>query len=280
MGYDFDRGRQDIAPHPFTISFGVDDVRVTTRIDEKDLSNMTWSCIHEGGHALYEQGLDGSEYGLPSGSAISLAIHESQSRLWENNVGRSLEYWKYHYPTLQKIFNKNLENVSLKKFYRAINNVEPGFIRTEADELNYHLHIMVRYEIEKIMMSENVDAHQLKTLWNEKYKEYLGLDVKEDNLGILQDVHWAHGSIGYFPTYSLGSFYAAQFFHQAEKDIPKLKKQIKKGDTSQLLDWLRTNIHRKGRSVEAEELCTNLTGEGLNFDYFKNYVEKKYLKLL
>lgn len=279
MGYDFEAGRQDIAAHPFTISFAPTDVRVTTRIDENDLANMTWSCIHEGGHALYEQGLPELEYGLPSGSAISLAIHESQSRLWENNVGRSLNYWKHHYPKLQETFPSNLKNVTLEDFYKAINKIKPNLIRTEADELHYHLHVMLRYEIEKEIMGSDIDAYGVRDLWNEKTEAYFGIKVDKDSNGVLQDVHWSHGSIGYFPTYSLGSFYAAQFYQQAEKDIPKLKKSIKNGDTQPLLAWLRDKIHQYGRKYEAEEICEMITGEPLNYKYFDAYVKKKYRKM-
>ena len=276
MGYDFDMGRQDISSHPFTISFSPEDVRVTTRIDDNDLANMTWSCLHEGGHALYEQGLNPEEYGLPSGGAISLAIHESQSRLWENHVGRSRDFWQCNYPSLQSKFKKNLKNVSLKDFYKAINKVEPNLIRTEADELHYHLHVLIRYEIEKEILSGNCDAATARELWNKKYKDYLGLKVKNDTVGILQDVHWSHGSFGYFPTYSMGSFYAAQFYQQAQKDMPDLNEQIAISNNYPLLQWLRTKIHCHGRSFEAEELCKKLTGEPLNLKYFIQYVKEKY----
>lgn len=276
IGYDFDHGRQDISTHPFTISFSPEDVRVTTRIDEHDLGNMTWSCIHEGGHALYEQGLPADDYGLATGSAISLSIHESQSRLWENNVGRSKNFWSYHYTGLQKAFPSNLNKVSINKFYKGINKVSPNFIRTEADELHYHIHVIIRYEIEKAIMENKVSTADLKDLWNEKYKVYLGLDVPDDLHGILQDVHWSHGSIGYFPTYSLGSLYAAQFYAAAQQQIKKLDKKISKGNTKDLLLWLRENIHQHGRTYEADELCMQVTGEKLNTDHFMNYVTKKY----
>lgn len=279
MGYDFDKGRQDISSHPFTISFSPEDVRVTTRIDEHDLANMTWSCIHEGGHALYEQGLDPEEYGLPSGGAISLAIHESQSRLWENHVGRSRDFWQCNYPSLQTKFKKNLKDISLKDFYKAINRVEPSYIRTEADELHYHLHVLIRYEIEKEIISGNCDAATARDLWNTKYKDYLGLKIKNDTVGILQDVHWSHGSFGYFPTYSMGSFYAAQFYQQAQKEMPDLNEQIATSNNYPLLQWLRTNIHCHGRRYEAEELCKKLTGEPLNLKYFIQYVKEKYSDL-
>ncbi|MEM6318247.1 MAG: carboxypeptidase M32 [Bacteroidota bacterium] len=265
MGYDFKAGRQDISEHPFTINFSPEDVRVTTRIDEHDFMNMTWSCIHEGGHALYEQGLPSDQYGLPCGTSVSLGIHESQSRLWENNVGRSLAYWKAHYANLQKAFPKNLKDVSVKRFYKAINKIQPNLIRTEADELHYHFHVLIRFEIEKGLMEGTLQVKDLRDVWNDKYKAYLGVDVPDDKQGILQDIHWSHGSIGYFPTYSLGSFYAAQFFQQAEKDIPNLIQQIEAGNNQPLLDWLRTNIHQHGRLYNAETLCQKITGEKLTF---------------
>lgn len=279
IGYDFDGGRQDISTHPFTTELGPGDVRVTTRIDEEDFCNMTWSCIHEGGHGLYEQGLPQSDFGLPSGSYISLGIHESQSRLWENHVGRSKGFWEYHYANLQEKFPNNFEKTSLNKFYKGINKIAPNAIRTEADELHYHFHVLIRFEIERDIIAGKLNAVDLKQVWNKKYKEYLGIDISSDNEGILQDIHWSHGSFGYFPTYSLGSFYAAQFYHQATQDKPKIEAKIQKGNNSTLLKWLRSNIHQYGRSVEAEELCVALTGEPLNFKYFMDYAEKKYAEI-
>ncbi len=276
MGYDFNLGRQDISQHPFTTSFSSEDVRVTTRVDENDLGNMTWSCIHEGGHALYEQGLPSSEYGLPSGAAISLGIHESQSRLWENQVGRSKEYWSFMYPRLKKYFPENLKNIKLNKFYKGINKIAPNYIRTEADELHYHYHVLIRYELEKKIMDGSLNAKTLKTAWNRLYKKYLGVVIPDDNQGILQDIHWSHGSFGYFPTYSIGSFYAAQFFRQAEKDIPKLKQQLARGKTDKLLKWLRKNIHDHGQTYSAKEICERVTGEPLRFKYFMEYANQKF----
>ena len=279
MGYDFNRGRQDLSTHPFTTSFSPMDVRVTTRVDENDFAYMLWSTIHEGGHALYEQGLPIEDYGLPTGSYLSLSIHESQSRLWENHVGRSKEYWSYWYPSLKADFPKSLKKTDLNSFYKGINKISPNLIRTEADELHYHFHVLIRYEIEKGLMEGTIDTDNLDKVWNEKYKEYLGISAKDANQGILQDVHWAHGSIGYFPTYSLGSFYAAQFYVQAEKDIKKLNKKLSKGDTSQLLEWLRENVHQHGRRYEADELCNRITGESLNFDHFLKYASNKFLNV-
>lgn len=276
MGFDFEAGRQDISTHPFTINFSPNDVRVTTRIDEKSFSTMTWGCIHEGGHALYEQGLPTDAYGLPISKYISLGIHESQSRLWENNVGRSLAYWKANYSDLQKRFPENLNDISLEQFYHGINKTQPSLIRVESDELHYHFHILIRYEIEKGLIEGSISVENLREIWNTKYKTYLNVDVPDDNHGVLQDIHWAHGSLGYFPTYSLGSFYAAQFFNQAKKDIPNLVQQIETGDTSQLLQWLRTNIHQHGKLYGAEEICKRVTGEKLNFKYFMKYAREKY----
>lgn len=279
MGYDFNRGRQDISEHPFTISFSSQDVRVTTRVNENDLAEIIWGSIHEGGHALYEQGLLTENYGLPAGEACSLGIHESQSRLWENNVGRALPFWKANYPLLQSTFPQQLKDVTLDDFYKAINLVEPSLIRTSANELTYHLHVLIRYEIEKQIFNNAVSIKDLPELWNAKYKEYLNIDVPDDSQGILQDVHWSHGSFGYFPTYSLGSFYAAQFYNQAKKSIANLEVELEKGNTSLLLAWLRKEVHPFGRLLTAEELSRKVTGEGLNFNYFFEYVQKKYSNL-
>lgn len=276
MGYDFEAGRQDLSPHPFTINFSPQDVRVTTRIDEYNFGSMTWSCIHEGGHALYEQGLPSEQYGLPLGKFVSLGIHESQSRLWENNVGRSKPFWKAHYPLVQQYFPEQMKQVSLDAFYAGINLIEPSLIRVESDELHYHFHILIRYELEKALIEDNLAVADLSEAWAKKYKAYLDLDIPDDNHGVLQDIHWAHGSFGYFPTYSLGSFYAAQFFHQAKLDIPGLIDQIESGDTSTLLAWLRDKIHRHGRFYTAEELCKKVTGSALDFKYFMAYAKEKY----
>jgi carboxypeptidase Taq len=276
MHFDFEAGRQDISIHPFTTSFNPLDVRVTTKILEDNLKSMIWSCIHEGGHGLYEQGLPSEEYGLPSSEAISLGIHESQSRLWENNVGRSLPYWKANYAKLQSYYPENLKNISLDQFYKAMNRVEPSLIRIEADELTYHFHILVRYEIEKALIEGKIKVAELPEYWNARYKEYLGVKVTSDAEGVLQDIHWSHGSIGYFPTYSLGSFYAAQFFHQAGKEIKDLEKKIEEGNLLPLLQWLRDKIHKHGKFYSAEELCIAVTGEKLNFKHFMDYAKHKY----
>lgn len=276
MGYDFAGGRQDISPHPFTISFSPEDVRVTTHANPQNFATMCWSSIHEGGHALYEQGLPVDQYGLPLGQACSLGIHESQSRLWENQVGRSRAYWQAHYPDLQKRFPEQLGRVSLEAFYRGINKIAPSPIRIESDELHYHFHILIRYEIEKGLIEGKVTVKELPDIWHEKYKAYLDLDITDHNQGVLQDIHWAHGSIGYFPTYSLGSFYAAQFYAHAQRALPNLEDHIAQGDNQPLLQWLRENIHQHGRYFTADELCRKVTGESLNFRYFMDYARRKY----
>jgi carboxypeptidase Taq len=276
LHFDFEKGRQDKSEHPFSISFSPQDVRITTRIDENDFSNMTWSCIHETGHALYEQGLPAEHYGLPLAEACSYSIHESQSRLWENNVGRSKGFWLHYYPILQKYFPQQFEKPDVEQFYKGINKVQPSLIRTEADEISYHFHVFIRYELEKRLIDGSLLAADIPAFWNEQYKTYLGVTVPDDKRGALQDVHWSHGSFGYFPTYSLGSFYAAQFFAQAKKEMPELIGEIEKGQTLSLLTWLRTKIHSRGRYFTSEELCKEITGEGLNGDYFLSYAREKY----
>jgi len=279
MGYDFDAGRQDYSEHPFTTSFAPTDVRVTTRVDENDLASLLWSSIHEGGHALYEQGLPENQYGLPLGAAVSLSIHESQSRLWENCVGRSLSFWDFFFPKLQQHFPEQLRNVAPEDIYRASNKVFPSLIRTESDELTYHFHVMIRYEIEKLLISGEIKTKDLAGIWNEYYQKYLSVSSPDDLQGVLQDVHWCHGSFGYFPTYSLGSFYAAQFFEEATKEIDGLQNQISNGNFKELLLWLRQNIHQYGRRFRSEELCTRITGRGLDFASFMKYANEKYASI-
>jgi carboxypeptidase Taq len=276
MGFDFEAGRQDIAEHPFTTNFSSQDVRLTTRIDENDFSNMTWSCIHECGHGLYEQGLPAGAYGLPLGEYTSLSIHESQSRLWENNIGRSRHCWQYFYPVAQQQFTGALQDIPLDAFYKGINKVQPSFIRTEADELTYHFHVQIRYELEKKLLEGTLQVKDIPAYWNQQYLQLLGVKVPDDRHGCLQDVHWSHGSFGYFPTYSLGSFYAAQFFAAAEKNIPDLTGTITNGHYKPLLDWLRMCIHAHGRRFTSEELCQRITGLPLTIDYFINYANNKY----
>jgi carboxypeptidase Taq len=276
LGFDMTSGRQDISEHPFTTNFSSKDVRITTRIDENDFSNMTWSCIHECGHALYEQGLPESEYGLPLGEYTSLSIHESQSRLWENNVGRSMDCWTYLYPILVNYFPEQFKRTSVESFYRGINKVTPSLIRTEADELTYHFHVLIRYQLEKELIGDDLSVKDIPAYWNEQYEKLLGVKVPDDKRGCLQDVHWSHGSFGYFATYSLGSFYAAQFFNAAKTNRPDLSLEIRNGRFQPLLGWLRKNIHVHGRRYTSEELCKMITNEPLTIKYFLEYVLDKY----
>ncbi len=276
LNFDLDSGRQDLSEHPFSISFNSNDVRITTRVDENDFGNMTWSCIHEVGHALYEQGLALPQYGLPLGEACSYSIHESQSRLWENNVGRSRHFWKRYFPQLQQYFPNQFGGIGLEEFYRGINKVQPSLIRTEADEITYHFHVFIRYELEKRLLEGSLLAHEIPAFWNEHYQKLLGVTVPDDKQGCLQDVHWSHGSFGYFPTYSLGSFYAAQFFQAAKSQINNLEEEIANGNFTQLLAWLRTNIHSKGRKLISEDLCKEVTGSTLEVDNFVAYILDKY----
>jgi len=276
IGFDFEAGRQDISVHPFTTSFNNHDVRVTTRIDENDFGNMTWSCIHEGGHALYEQGLPSEEYGLPLSEYCSLSIHESQSRLWENNVGRGLPFWQHNFPLLKTLFAQQCKSLQVESFYKGINKVEASLIRTEADELTYHFHVMIRYEIEKMLIDGTITARDIPAYWNEHYQKYLGVTVADDKRGCLQDIHWSHGSFGYFATYSLGSIIAAQLHAAIEKENVSVNKEVAEGNTTSILTWLRKNIHQYGRQYTSQELCSKITGEGLNTKYFIDYATKKY----
>ncbi len=276
MGFDFEAGRQDYSEHPFTTSFAATDVRVTTRVDEHNYQSMLWSCIHEGGHGLYEQGLPEDQYGLPLGSPASLGIHESQSRFWENCIGRGLDFWKFFYPKLQMLFPEQLAKVTAEDFFKAANKVDPSLIRTEADEVTYHFHVMIRYEIEKELILGTLDPMDLPAKWKEMYNKYLGVSAADDKTGVLQDVHWSHGSFGYFPTYTLGSFYAAQFYAQAQKDIDGLLPKVANGELTGLLHWLREKVHVHGRRYTSEELCTQITGKGLDPAYFLDYVKDKY----
>ncbi len=276
MNFDFEAGRQDMSEHPFTTSFNADDVRVTTRIDENDFANMLWSCIHEGGHALYEQGLPADEYGLPLGEYCSLSIHESQSRLWENCIGRGLPFWNHNFQLLQTIFPAQFQNISLQQFYKGINKVQPSLIRTEADEVTYHFHVMIRYEIEKQLIEGSIVAKDIPAIWAELYQQYLGVKVPNDKQGCLQDVHWSHGSFGYFATYSIGSLYAAQFYAAIQQQNPSLEEGLAAGRVEPVVSWLQQHIYKSGRYYNSGELCKMATGSLPDSSFFINYATKKY----
>lgn len=276
MGYDFERGRLDLSAHPFTTSFHPTDVRVTTRVHEHELQSCLFSCIHEGGHGLYDQGLDQRHYGTPLGDSVSLGIHESQSRLWENCVGRSRAFWRFFYPILQQTFHHQLRNVDAEQFYAAINCVKPSFIRVEADELTYNLHIMLRFEIEQDLIEGKTQPDDLPAIWNQKMEEYLGIVPQTDAEGVLQDVHWSFGAFGYFPTYTLGNLYSVQFFEQAKIEIPHLEDEIAAGQLKALRRWLEQKIHRWGRMFTPDHLSRRITGSSISPEPFLSYVEKKY----
>ena len=275
MGYDLDAGRIDVSTHPFTTGFHPHDVRFTVRYNVHDPFESIFPTLHEGGHALYDQGLPHEEFGTPLSDAVSLGIHESQSRLWENMVGKSLPFWKRWYPKLKKAF-PGAFSASLGEFYKIINTVKPTLIRVDADEVTYNLHIIIRFELEKALIEGTIEVRDLPKLWNERYKEYLGIVPKTDREGVLQDVHWGAGYIGYFPTYALGNLYSAQFWNTAKKHIPKLEEKIAKGDLTILRNWLRTHIHTHGKSFSARDLTLRVTGETLNPDYFSAYLKDKY----
>lgn len=278
IGLDMKRARQDVSAHPFTIGFHPDDVRITTRLNDKMLLSGLFSTIHESGHAIYEQGLNKEHFGNPLGEAASFGIHESQSRLWENQVGRSKEFWTYALPVL-KTHYPQLKDVKLDDWYRIVNTVRPSMIRVEADEVYYSLHIMLRFDVENQIINGNVDVKDIPALWNAKMKEYFGLTPKNDAEGVMQDVHWSFGGFGYFPSYAMGNLYGAQIMEQAEKEIPGLYDKFAKGEFLPLKNWLNEKVHQPGRYYDPEKLVEIITGAPLSADPFMNYLEKKYTEI-
>jgi carboxypeptidase Taq len=279
FGYDIERGRQDKAVHPFCTSFGLGDVRITTRVKRTYLPTALMGSMHECGHALYEQGFDPAHVRTPLVGGASLGIHESQSRMWENLVGRSRGFWKVFYPRLQAAFPENLGGVDLETFYRAINKVKPSFIRVEADEVTYNLHIMLRFELEVDLLEGRVQVKDVPEAWNTRFKDYFGLDVPDDGLGCLQDIHWSAGYLGYFPTYTIGNLAAVQFFEKAARDVPSLAADIERGDFGSLLNWLRENIHRHGRKYTPDELIRKVTGGPLDSRSYVAYLRRKFSEI-
>jgi len=277
MGFDFNKGRLDLTTHPFCSGFGPGDTRITTRYNPNRLNDALFGVMHEAGHALYEMGLDKEhQFGTPCGDATSLSLHESQSRMWENQVGRSREFWVYFFPQAQRIFREALGGIKLDDFYGAINYSEPSYIRVEADEATYNLHIMLRFELERAIIKGDLKPADVPGEWNKRFKEYIGIEVDNDANGCLQDVHWSAGLFGYFPTYCLGTLYSAQFFASAKKAIPDLPKQIEQGNLSGLLGWLRTNIHQHGSRYRAKELGERVNGAPLSHKPLVEYMNKKY----
>ncbi len=278
MGFDFEAGRQDKSVHPFTTSFDLSDVRVTTRINSHELFSGLYATIHEGGHALYEQGLDPSDRRTPLAQVPSLGMHESQSRLWENQVGRSLPFWKHYAVLLKESFPGQLDRVDALSLYRAVNHVQPSLIRVEADECTYNLHIILRFEIEVGLIEGSLHVEDVPEVWNMKMKELLGVEVPSDKKGCLQDIHWT-GMIGYFPAYTLGNLYAAQLFEEVLIDIPGLWQQIEEGYFNTLRAWLREHVHIHGRRKLSPEILMDVTGCGLTPEPYLRYIEQKYSSL-
>jgi carboxypeptidase Taq len=278
FGYSFEHGRLDPTVHPFASSSSKYDVRITTRYDETFLSQALFGTMHEAGHGMYEQYVDSSYDRGPLGGGASLGVHESQSRLWENLVGRSHGFWSHYYPYAQELF-PDLGGVSLADFYAAINRVKPSFIRVEADEVTYNLHIMVRFELELALLEGSLKVKDLPEAWNGKYEDYLGVTPPNDALGCLQDIHWSFGAVGYFPTYTLGNIMSVQFFEAAKRAHPELADEIAQGNFETLLSWLRENIYRHGSKYEPADLLRRVTGSGLDAGPYIAYLSSKFKAL-
>ena len=277
IGFSFDAGRLDVTTHPFCTGIGPGDTRITTRYNPNRLNDALFGTMHETGHALYEMGLEKDKYfGQPMSESTSLGIHESQSRMWENQVGRSRSFWKYFFPQAQRIFKESLGDVSLDDFYGAINYVKPSYIRVEADEATYNLHILLRFELERAMVKGDLKPKDVAGEWNSRFEKYFGIKIDNDANGCLQDIHWSAGLIGYFPTYSLGNLYAGQFFAKAFEDMPSLYQEFEMGDFSNLLSWLRKNIHRQGQRYRATDLVRKVTGKPLTHQPLMAYMEQKF----
>jgi carboxypeptidase Taq len=279
MHYDFEAGRLDETVHPFATGLNPGDVRITTRYILNEVTASLFGTIHEGGHALYEQNISQDLIGTNLCSGTSLGIHESQSRFWENVVGRSREFWSRYYNDLQARYPGQLNEVKEEDFYRAINHIHPSLIRVEADELTYNLHIMVRYEIEKELINGTIQVSELPAVWNAKYKEYLGIVPPNDAQGVLQDVHWAGGAFGYFPSYSLGNMYAAQITNTMKKQLPNFDALIAEGNLEPIKTYLSDKIYQYGKLLTPTEVIVQVTGEELNPEYLMNYLEEKYKKI-
>ncbi|NCB02276.1 MAG: carboxypeptidase M32 [Spirochaetia bacterium] len=278
MGFDFKRGKVGISTHPYTISLGADDIRITTRYSEPSVTSPLYSIIHEGGHALYEMGVShGSLKGTVLANASSLAFHESQSRLWENMIGRSRAFWKHFYKKFSTLFPTQLNGISEDQFYRAVNKVSPSPIRVDADEVTYSLHIMLRFNLERALLSGTLEVKDLKEAWNEGMNKLLGIEVKSDRLGVLQDVHWSMGEFAYFPTYALGNLYAAQIYHTMEQAI-SIDSIVESGDFSPIRHYLQENVYKWGALLEPKPLLEKITKEALNPTYYKEYLTNKYIK--
>ncbi len=278
LGYDFEAGRFDVSPHPFTETLGRYDVRITTRFKTSDFQESLTGTIHETGHALYEQGINPRYENTPLDGGVSLGIHESQSRFWENQIGRSFEFLTFMTPVFHAFFDTQLGKADTSELFALFNQVKPSFIRTEADEVTYNLHIALRFEIENALINEKINPKDLPEVWREKMKKYLGVVPPTDREGVLQDVHWAYGSFGYFPTYCLGNLYAAQITEKMKREVD-IEGLSEKGDFDPILQWLRANIHQYGSLYWPKELVKKVTGKPLDLKYFLGYIKEKYSKV-
>ncbi|WP_146137238.1 carboxypeptidase M32 [Planomicrobium soli] len=279
LGYDFEAGRLDETVHPFMIGINRYDVRITTKYDEKDFRTAVFGTIHECGHAVYEQNFDEKLSGLPVEDGASMGIHESQSLFFENFIGRNEKFWKTNFELLKSFAPDQFGEVGLEAYYRAINESKPSLIRIEADELTYALHIMIRYELEKGLFNGDLQVEDLPALWNDKYEEYLGVRPANDAEGVLQDVHWAGASFGYFPSYALGYMYAAQLKNAMLKDVPNFDELLEQGHVAPIRAWLTEHVHQHGAMKNPLEILQDATGEGLNAEHLASYLEDKYTKI-
>ena len=276
IGFDFERGRLDETVHPFCTGIGPGDTRITTRYDSNQFAQAFFGTLHEAGHGLYDQGLDPAHSGTPMAEAVSLGIHESQSRTWENFVGRSRSFWTHFFPRAREVFPAALADVSPESFYFAVNDVRPSFIRVEADEATYNLHILLRFALEEALVEGDLPVADVPGAWNERFVQDFGLNPQDDAHGCLQDVHWSAGLIGYFPTYTLGNLYGAQFFEAARRDLGDLDGQFTEGEFRPLLGWLRERIHRQGKRYTASELVEKVTGKPLDHQALMAHLKAKF----
>jgi carboxypeptidase Taq len=276
VGFDFRAGRLDVTTHPFCSGIGPGDCRITTRYNPRHFNDAFFSILHEAGHAIYDQGLDAEHFGTPMGSAVSLGIHESQSRLWENQVGRSRPFWEHFFPRARQVFLAVLDDATLDDFVFAVNDVQPSYIRVEADEATYNMHIILRFELEQGLLSGDLKPADVPAAWNERFYQSFQLRPATDAEGCLQDIHWSMGGIGYFPTYTLGNLYAAQFMDQARQDLGDLDADFRRGDFGRLKGWLNEKIHRPGQRYRAADLCQQVTGKPLSHKPLLTYLRRKY----
>jgi len=276
LGYDLERGRQDISTHPFSTSFGPGDVRITTRVSRDFFNECLFGSIHESGHAMYNQGMGQGIDRTPLWDGASPGVHESQSRLWENLVGRGRPFWRHFYPSLRETFPEPLRGVDEEAFYRAVNRSYPSLIRVEADEVTYNMHVLLRFELENEMLEGTLKVKDLPEAWNARFRSYLGLTVPNNREGVLQDTHWAYVGFGVFPGYTLGNLIGAQLMERIRTDITDLDAQIERGEFATLLAWLRRNVHRHGRKFTPDELLERATGKRLTAGPWIGYVEKKF----